>query len=75
MLSKVSDQVSGCYVSAEECARKAEKAFSAAMREDLLRLQASWLNLARSYEFAERLLDFSKENERRRTEFYGQSCR
>ena len=30
-----------------------------------------WLTLAHSYEFAEGLLNFSKENKRRRAEFYG----
>jgi hypothetical protein len=73
MLLKLSDQVRECYARAEECARKAEDAFTETMRQDMLRLQTSWLNLARSYEFAERLLDFSNQNKNRREKFYGKN--
>jgi hypothetical protein len=34
-------------------------------------IHQSWLTLARSYEFGERLVDFSRENDRRRREIYG----
>ena len=70
MLRNLNDEVTFGYGRAEEYARKARAAFTDEMRADFLRLQESWLHLARSYEFAERLLDFSKENKRRRTEFY-----
>jgi hypothetical protein len=73
MLLKLSDQVRECYARAEECGRKAEDAFTEALRQDMLRLQASWLNLARSYEFAERLLDFSNEKKHRREKSYGKA--
>jgi hypothetical protein len=66
MLRKLSDEVRECYAHADECAHKAQDAFTAEMREDFLRLQKSWLALARSYEFAEQLLDFSRENTRSR---------
>ena len=63
MLQRLREEVGACYAYARECARKADTAISDEMRYDLLRLQESWLNLARSYEFAEhRLSDFSKEN-------------
>jgi uncharacterized protein with PIN domain len=70
MLRKLSKEVGDCYAHAEECARKAKEAIFEELRNDYLRLQQSWLTLARSYEFAERLLDFSKENNKRRTEFH-----
>jgi hypothetical protein len=70
MLRKLSENVAHCYRHAEECRRKAEDAFTDEMREDFLRLEQSWLNLAHSYEFAERLIDFSKDNKQRRAEFY-----
>jgi hypothetical protein len=71
MLRKLSEEVRACHAHADECARKAEDAFTEDMRQDFLRLRQSWLKLASSYEFAERLLDFSKDNNRRRAEFYG----
>ncbi len=45
-------------------------ACSLAVLPDFLRIEQSWLSLARSYEFGERLLAFSRENHRRRAEFY-----
>ncbi len=66
MLRKLTDEVRNCYERADECGRKANASASAELRADFLLLQQSWLNLARSYEFAERLLDFSAENNRRR---------
>ena len=54
---------------ADDCARKATEAVTEQSQNDYLRNQQSWLALAHSYEFAERLLDFFK-NKRRRAEFY-----
>lgn len=71
MLLGPPSEVFHCRARAEECARKADEAFTEEMREEFLRLRQSWLNLARSYEFAERLLGFSKDNKRRRAEIYG----
>jgi len=71
MLRQLSKEVSDCYAHAEVCARKAAEATADQSREDYLRVQRHWLTLARSYEFGERLRDFSKENNRRRAEFYG----
>jgi DNA-binding NarL/FixJ family response regulator len=75
MLRKLSKEVSDCYAHAEDCASKAAEACTQQHREALLRLKQSWLNLALSYEFAERLQDFAKENSRRRLEFYGNDQR
>jgi hypothetical protein len=71
MLRKLSREVSDCYAQADDCARKATEAVTEQSRNDYLRAQQSWLTFAHSYEFAERLLDFSNENKRRRAEFYG----
>jgi hypothetical protein len=71
MLRKLSEDAGACYARADECAREADEAFSEPTRQDLLRLHQSRVKLACSYEFAERLLDFSKDNNRRRAEFYG----
>jgi hypothetical protein len=71
MLRKLSREVSDCYAQADDCAHKAREAVTEQSRNDYLRAQQRWLTLAHSYEFAERLLDFSNENKRRRAEFYG----
>jgi hypothetical protein len=55
---------------AEECGREAAEAVSQQVRNDYLRIQQTWLKLARSYEFGELLAEFSKENARRRAEFF-----
>jgi hypothetical protein len=67
MLRKLSKEVRECYARAEDCTRKAAEAIAEERREDYLRLQQSWLNLALSYDFAEglrdlRLRDFSKDS-------------
>jgi hypothetical protein len=59
MLESLSREIRDCYQRAEACARMADAALHEAMRLDLLRLEQSWLNLARSYEFAARLVDFT----------------
>jgi hypothetical protein len=70
VLQKLSDRISECLTRAEECTLKAEAALTEDRREDFLRLAQSWMRLAESCEFADLLLDFAKENNRRRTEFY-----
>jgi hypothetical protein len=55
MLRNLSQDVRGRYAHADDCARRAECAFGDGVRRDCLGLERSWLTLARSYEFAERL--------------------
>jgi hypothetical protein len=69
MLRKLSNEIADCHAHAESCARKAAKATTHQERDDYLGLQRHWLTLAGSYEFSERLGDFSKENTRCRAEF------
>ena len=69
MLRKLSREVSHCYAHAEDCAQKAADAATEQSRNDYLRLEQNWLTLALSYEFGERLSEFTKENQRRRVEF------
>jgi hypothetical protein len=68
MLRSLSKEVRDCHAHGEDCARKAEIAFTDEHRDDLLRLQQSRLTLARSYEFAEtayRLLETQRTPPRR----------
>jgi hypothetical protein len=71
MLARLSQEIIDCHTRAEEYQRKADTAASDQSRRDFLALQQSWLSLAGSYELAERLLDFSKENQKRREDFFG----
>ena len=64
MLSNLSEQIRECLQHAENCARKAATQTDSKIREDFLELEQRWLFLARSYEFAERLGDFSDEAKR-----------
>jgi len=59
MLSNVSEHVRECYEHAEYCARKAAAQTDPRIKQDYLDLERHWLTLARSYEFSDRLTDFS----------------
>jgi hypothetical protein len=66
MLKKVTDEIADCHRHAAECREKAEKTTDPEMKRDLLALERSWLFLASSYEFSERLSDFTDEADRRK---------
>ena len=61
VLNNLSEQIRDCLQHAEECGRRAAAQTDPALRDDFLRLENRWLELARSMEFAERLTDFSDE--------------
>jgi hypothetical protein len=65
MLNNLSEQVRECLQHAEDCARRAAAQTDAKVKRDFLDLERRWLSLARSYEFCERLGDFSGETKRR----------
>lgn len=54
MLLQVSKKVSACYERAGVCGMHAARATDAASRAAFQRIEASWLNLARAFEQAER---------------------
>ena len=62
MLNNLSQQIRDCLQHAEDCARKAAAHTDPALRDDFLRLEKRWLDLARSMEFAERLNSFTKNS-------------
>jgi len=66
MLQSLSKDISECYLRAEQCKRLAEGALTPAAKKDFLDMERRWLSLARSYEFAERLSDFTAPFGRRR---------
>jgi len=65
MLNNLSEQIRNCFQHAEECVRKAAEQTDPQLKQDFLDLEKRWLLLARSFEFNERLSDFSDEMNRR----------
>jgi len=66
VLRKLSKEISECYRLAEEAREWAEQATDPRTRKDLLTVEQSWLTLARSYDFSERLTRFTKPRHRNR---------
>jgi hypothetical protein len=64
VLNNLSEQIRECYRHAEDCARKATSQTDPQTKADFLDLERRWLLLAQSYEFSERLHDFSGETKR-----------
>ena len=64
MLKNLSEEIRECLLHAENCARKAAAQSCPKLKQDFLELERRWLYLARSYEFTERLTDFSVETKR-----------
>ena len=64
VLNNLSVQVRECLQHAEHCARQAAAQTNCKLKEDFLEMERRWLFLARSYEFTERLTDFSGETKR-----------
>jgi PAS domain S-box-containing protein len=62
MLQKPSEQVQACLERAFEAERKAWESADPTLKADFLAMEKHWLALARSYEFTERLTDFTAEN-------------
>ena len=59
VLNNLSEQVRDCLQHAEDCGRKAAAQTDPELRDDFLRLEKRWLELARSMEFVERLGAFT----------------
>lgn len=53
MTGHLAKAIEECRQHAAHCARKAETLIEQDARDDFLRLEQSWLQLARSYEFAQ----------------------
>jgi len=64
MLNNLSGQIRECLQHAEDCARQAAAQSCPKLKADFLDMERRWLFLARSYEFTERLTDFSAETRR-----------
>jgi len=64
MLQNLSSDVPECLQRARECAERAQ---NPALQRDFIDMEARWLKLARSYQFAEQLQTFTSHNEGQRT--------
>ena len=64
MLNNLSVQIRDCLQHAEDCARQAAAQTDPVLKQDFLDVERRWLFLARSYEFTDRLGDFSDEAKR-----------
>jgi len=71
VLNNLSEGIRECLQHAEDCARKAAEQSDPGLREDFLRLEKRWLDLARSMEFAERLNSFTKNSAKPNSKFNG----
>jgi hypothetical protein len=65
MLQNLTEEIAECYHCASQCRERAALADNPDTKQEYLDMERRWLNLARSYEFAERLSDFTTEARRR----------
>jgi hypothetical protein len=65
LLQNLSDKIRLCYERATEAKERVHEIHDAEAKTDFLNMERRWLLLARSYEFGERLNDFTRENSRR----------
>jgi len=64
MLLKLTGEIAECYRHATEARERAKTAGNAETKQDFLDMEQRWLSLARSYEFSERLSNFTAEAKR-----------
>jgi hypothetical protein len=64
MLKNLTEEIRECYRHAGDCARQAAAQNDPTLKQDFLDTEQRWLFLARSYEFTDRLTDFSDETKR-----------
>jgi hypothetical protein len=65
MLRKLSQEIADCYRYAADCRRKADAASVPTEKQEFLDMERRWVFLARSYEFTERLTEFTRYSESR----------
>ena len=67
MLQKTQHDVAYCHQRAEESRRLAAREIDPGRRQEFLDMEARWMRLATSYEFAERLISHGTERSARST--------
>ena len=71
MLLKLSKEIRECYRRAEEARQKAEATDHLPTKAEYRDMERRWLSLARSYEFSERLANFTNEVKRNQARTLG----
>jgi len=66
MLPKLTGEIAECYRYATDARERAKSAGNDTTKQDFLDVERRWLSLAHSYEFAERLSNFTGEVKRYR---------
>ena len=74
MLSGLSEVVADCYRRAAQCRERAERSGNDKDRAFYLEREQSWVRLALSYQFSERLDRTMDERENRRSVIVTRSC-
>ena len=75
MLNNLSEEIRECLQHAEDCACKAAAQTDQKLKQDFLDTERRWLLLAQSYEFTQRLRDFSDEAKRKAGNSYSDGQR
>jgi hypothetical protein len=68
MLQTLNKEIAECYQHAVECRRRADASSDPGSRQDFQDMEQRWLQLAHSYEFAERLSNFTEPFRRRKNQ-------
>src|SRR5215470_13405801 len=71
MLNNLSEQIRQCLKHAEDCACQAAAQTDQKLKQNFLDMERRWLVLAQSYDFTQRLGDFSDEAKRKADNFNG----
>jgi hypothetical protein len=66
MLQKLDSEIRECYRHAAECSRRADESQDSFTKQEFLDAEKRWLCLAHSYEFAERLSNFTEPARRQK---------
>src|SRR5947207_15149919 len=64
-LKNICEQIRDCLQHAEDCAKKAAAQTDQKLKQDFLDNERRWLMLAQSYDFTQRLGDFSDQAKRK----------
>ena len=65
MLQKLKTEIAECYQHALECRRRADDSSDPGCKQEFLGMEERWIQLAHSYDFAQRLGSFTDEVKRR----------
>jgi len=71
MLNNLSEQIRQCLKHAEDCGCQAAAQTDQKLKQNFLDMERRWLVLAQSYDFTQRLGDFSDEAKRKADNFNG----